>query len=206
MQRNDGQGRNPADFDKATSDVSDRLAREKERASELLHDARDELTRKAGDYATEATQVVSDKAQETQRDIASSLAALGGALRAASDHLANNDERTASKFALDAAGGLERLSSSLKQKPFGQVLEDVQSFGRQNPGALLAGSVLAGLALGRFIKASPPTSPEAPRSAPREANSQTVRAADWSADRSRASRGYGNADGGLTTQDAEQDR
>ncbi|KAA3452287.1 hypothetical protein C7I87_02580 [Mesorhizobium sp. SARCC-RB16n] len=203
MQRNDGQGRKPADFDKATSDVSDRLGREKERASELLHDARDELTRRAGGYATEATQVMSDKAEEAQRDIGSSLAALGGALRAASDHLANHDERTASKFALDAAGGLERLSSSLKQKPFGQVLEDVQSFGRQNPGVLLAGSVLAGLALGRFIKASPPISPEASRNASGEANSQTVRSADGSTD---GSRGYDRTDDDLATQHAEQDR
>ncbi|UCI18412.1 hypothetical protein FJ970_25590 [Mesorhizobium sp. B2-1-8] len=203
MQRNDGQGRKPADFDKATSDVSDRVGREKERASELLHDARDELTRKTGGYAKEATQVMSDKAEETQRDIESSLAALGGALRAASDHLANHDERTASKFALEAAGGLERLSSSLKQKPLGQVLEDVQSFGRQNPGVLLAGSVLAGLALGRFIKASPPTSPEASRSASGEANSQTVRSADRSTD---GSRGYGRPDDDLATQHAEQDR
>ncbi|MBZ9798936.1 hypothetical protein [Mesorhizobium sp. ES1-4] len=203
MQSNDGQDRRPADFDKAASDVSDRLGREKERASELLHDASDELTRKAGGYATEARQVISDKAEETQRDIGSSLAALGGAMRAASDHLANNDERTASKFALDAAGGLERLSSSLAKKPFSQVLEDVQSFGRQNPGVLLAGSVLAGLALGRFIKASPPKSPEASRSASSEANSQTGEAADWSPD---GTKGFGGGVDDPATQHAEQDR
>lgn len=203
MQRNDGQGRKPTDFDKATSDVSDRLGREKQRASELLHDARDGLARKAGDYATEATQVISDKAEETQRDIGSSLAALGGALRAASEHLANNDERTASKFALDAAGGLERLSSSLEEKPFGQVLEDVQSFGRQNPSVLLAGSVLAGLALGRFIKASPPRSPEASRSASGGVNSQTGEAAGWSAD---GVQGFSGGVDDLATPYGEQDR
>ncbi|MBZ9996813.1 MULTISPECIES: hypothetical protein [unclassified Mesorhizobium] len=203
MQSNDGQGRKPTDFDRDTSDVSDRLSQEKERASELLHDARDELTRKAGEYAAEATQVVSDKAEETQRDIGSSLAALGGALRAASDHLANNDERTASKFALDAAGGLERLSSSLKQKPFGQVLEDVQSFGRQNPGVLLAGSVLAGLALGRFIKASPPGSPKASRNASGGADSQTGETAGWSPD---GVQGLGGGVDDLDTRYGEQDR
>jgi hypothetical protein len=182
MQHDDGQGLQPPEFDKVKSEVSDTLLREKQRASELLHDARDEVASKAGDYATEATQVISDKAEAAQRDIASSLAALSGALRAASDHLATNDERTASKFSLDAAGGLERLSSSLKHKPFGQVLEDVQSFGRQNPGVLLAGSVLAGLALGRFIKASPPASREGPQDASGETDSQTAQPADQSAD------------------------
>ncbi|MER8464804.1 hypothetical protein [Mesorhizobium sp. M1396] len=203
MQRDNDEGGQPTDFDKAKSDVSERLREEKERASELLHDARDEVSRKAGDYAKEAAHVISDKAQEAQRDIGSSLAALGGALRAASDHLANNDERNASKFALDAAGGLERLSSSLKQKPFGHVLEDVQSFGRQNPGVLLAGSVLAGLALGRFIKASPPAGPEASQSAPGDAKSHTDEASDWSADRSQD---FGLVGNDPATQNAEQDR
>jgi hypothetical protein len=202
MQHENDQGGQPTDFDKAKSDVSDRLRQEQERASELLHDARDTVTRKAGDYASEASEVISDKAEEAQRDIGSSLAALGGALRAASDHLANNDERNASKFALDAAGGLERLSSSLKQKPFGQVLEDVQSFGRQNPGVLLAGSVLAGLALGRFIKASPPAEPEF-QDAAGALKSHTDQAQDWSVDRSQDS-GLVGDDG--PTQNAEQDR
>ena len=86
------------------------------------------------------------------------MAAFGGALRAASEHLANSDQRAASKFVLDAAGGLERLSWSLKNKPFEEVLGEIRSFGRQNSGALIAGSVLAGLALGRFIKSSTPDS------------------------------------------------
>ncbi|RUX26527.1 DUF1206 domain-containing protein [Mesorhizobium sp. M7A.F.Ca.US.011.01.1.1] len=202
MQHENDQGGQPTDFDKTKSEVSDRLRREEERASELLHDARDAVTRKAGDYASEAREVIADKAEEAQRDIGSCLAALGGALRAASDHLANNDERNASKFALDAAGGLERLSSSLKQKPFGQVLEEVQSFGRQNPGVLLAGSVLAGLALGRFIKASPPARPES-QAAPGDLKSHTGQPQGWSADRSQD---FGLVGDDGTMQKAEQER
>ncbi|WP_245460262.1 MULTISPECIES: hypothetical protein [unclassified Mesorhizobium] len=156
MQRENDQGRRPADFSKAKSEVSDRVRQEAQSAADALHDARDEIAQRAGVYASEAQEALSERAEETQRDIGSSLAALGGALRAASDHLANTDQNAASKFMLDAAGGLERLSSSLKEKPFGQVLEDVQSFGRQHPGTLVAGSVLAGLALARFMKASPP--------------------------------------------------
>ena len=44
----------------------------------------------------------------------------------------------------------------MKNKPFEDVLEEVRSFGRDNSGALIAGSVLAGLALGRFVKSSSP--------------------------------------------------
>ncbi|TPI57595.1 hypothetical protein FJ417_20990 [Mesorhizobium sp. B3-1-7] len=156
MQREDDRDPQSADFAKAKDDISDRIRQEAQSAGEAFHDARDEVARRAGAYAAEAQQAVSEKAEQTQRDIGSSLSAFGGALRAASNHLANSDQTAASKFMQEAASGLERLSSSLKEKPFGQVLEDVQSFGRQNPGALLAGSVLAGLALGRFMKASPP--------------------------------------------------
>ncbi|MEI8700834.1 hypothetical protein LRP31_21640 [Mesorhizobium mediterraneum] len=159
MQREDDQGRKPADFETAKSELSERFQQETQTATEALHDARDELTRKAGDYASEAKQELFNKAEGTQRDISSNLKAFSGALRAASEHLANNDQRTASKLTLDAAGGLERLSSSLKDKPFEDVLGEMRSFGRENSGALIAGSVLAGLALGRFIKSSPPTAP-----------------------------------------------
>lgn len=155
MQREDDQGRKPADFETAKSELSERFQQETHTATEALHDARDELTRKAGDYASEAKQELFNKAEGTQRDISSNLKAFSGALRAASEHLANNDQRTASKFTLDAAGALERLSSSLKDKPFEDVLGEMRSFGRENSGALIAGSVLAGLALGRFIKSSP---------------------------------------------------
>ncbi|MER9596166.1 hypothetical protein [Mesorhizobium sp. M0244] len=158
MQHQNDQGRQTADFETAKSELSERVQREKQTATEALHDARDEVTRKASDYASEAKQALFDKAEGTQRDVSANLKAFSGALRAASEHLANNDQRTASKFALDAAGGLERLSSSLKDKPFDEVLGEIQSFGRENSGALIAGSVLAGLALGRFIKSSPPSS------------------------------------------------
>ncbi|WP_189476072.1 MULTISPECIES: hypothetical protein [unclassified Mesorhizobium] len=156
MQRENDRGREPADFARAKDEVSDRIQEETQSAGEALHDARDEVARRAGAYAAEAQQAATEKAEQAQRDIGSSLSAFGGALRAASDLLAESDQGAASKFMQEAASGLERLSSSLKEKPFGQVLEDVQSFGRENPGTLLAGSVLAGLALGRFMKASPP--------------------------------------------------
>ena len=130
--------------------------KEKQSATEALHDAQDAIRRKAGEYAPDAKEALFEHAEGTQQNLSANMAAFGGALRAASEHLANSDQRAASKFILDAAGGLERLSSSLKNKPVEEVLGEIRSFGRQNSGALIAGSVLAGLALGRFIKSSAP--------------------------------------------------
>jgi hypothetical protein len=150
------------DFERARSEVADKIEEGKRTATEALHDAKDEVTRKAGEYASEAKAALFEQAEGTQRDISANMKAFGGALRAASEHLANADQRAASKFVLDAAGGLERLSSSLKDKPFEEVLGEIRSFGKENSGALIAGSVLAGLALGRFIKSSAvPSQPKA---------------------------------------------
>jgi hypothetical protein len=146
----------PADFKAAKEELADALQSGKQAATDALHDARDEITRKAGDITEEAKTAIADEVEGVQQNLGASLKALGGALRAASEHLANNDQRTASNFALDAAGGIERLSSSLGEKPFADVLDEIRSFGRQNSGALIAGSVLAGLALGRFIKSTAP--------------------------------------------------
>ena len=143
------------DFDQARSELTDKIEQGKRTATEAIHDARDEISRKAGEYAGEAKAALFEQAEGTQRDIGSNMKAFGGALRAASEHLANADQRTASKFVLDAAGGLERLSSSLKDKPFEEVLGEIRAFGKDNSGALIAGSVLAGLALGRLLKSSP---------------------------------------------------
>ena len=149
-----GQDGSQSDFDVAKTELADKFEEGKRTATEALHDAKDEVARKAGEYASEAKAALFEQAEGTQRDISSNMKAFGGALRAASEHLANSDQRAASKFVLDAAGGLERLSSSLKDKPFEEVLGEIRAFGRDNSGALIAGSVLAGIALGRFIKSS----------------------------------------------------
>jgi hypothetical protein len=145
------------DFQAAKNEITEKLERGKQTATEAFHDARDEVTQKVGEYATEAKEALLKRAEGTQQDLSSNLRAFGGALRAASEHLANSNQRTASKFVLDAAGGMERLSSSLKDKPFEVVLEEIRAFGRDNSGALIAGSVLAGVALGRFVKSSAPS-------------------------------------------------
>jgi hypothetical protein len=127
-------------------------------ARETLHDARDKVQRKAGEYASEAKAAAFEQAEGAQKGIGETIAALGGAMRAASDHLAQGEQNTMSKLMNDAAGGVERFSDSLKNKKFDEILDDVRQLGRNNSGALFAGSILAGLALGRFVKSSVPKS------------------------------------------------
>jgi len=143
-----------ADFDQTRRELKEKYEEGKRTATEAIHDAKDEISRKSGEYADEAKSALFHQAEGTQRDISANMKAFGGALRAASEHLAGADQAAAAKFVSDAAGGLDRLSSSLKEKPFEEVLGDIRAFGKENSGALIAGSVLAGLALGRLLKSS----------------------------------------------------
>jgi hypothetical protein len=187
MQSNDpGSRQQQADMSAAASSAQQTIKREAQSAREALHEARDEVARKAGEYASEAKSAAVEQVEVAQQDVSASLAAFGGALRAASDHLAGSDQRAASQFMMQAADGIERFATSLKNKPFADVLGDVRSFGRENSGALIAGSLLAGLALGRFVKSSMPEP-----SAPQHSRQRTGGDAPWTADEFASTPGSG---------------
>jgi len=154
---------NPS-FDTAKSEIAGTVSREKQSATEALHDARDDVTRKASEYASEAKDALREQATQTQQDVSDRMTTFAGALKAASEHLADSDQKAVSNLMLEAAGGLESLSASLKDKPFEAVVQEVRAFGRDNPGALFAGAMIAGLALGRVAKSASgqPTRTDAP--------------------------------------------
>jgi hypothetical protein len=53
-----------------------------------------------------------------------------------------------------AADGLEQISRTVSEKRPEELLDAVREFGRRNPTAFIAGSVLLGVALGRFARSS----------------------------------------------------
>ena len=63
------------DFDQAKSELSDKIEQGKRTATEAIHDARDEISRKAGEYAGEAKAALFEQAERTQRDIGSNMKA-----------------------------------------------------------------------------------------------------------------------------------
>lgn len=138
----------------AGSTLSNTLREEKLAATRALHDTRDDLGQKASDLASEAKDAAFRTIEGRQHDIGSKLAAFGGALRAAGEHLANSDQRVASRLMQDTAGGIERLSSSLKDRSLEEMIGEIRTFGRNHAGVVIAGSALAGLALGRLIQST----------------------------------------------------
>jgi hypothetical protein len=62
----------------------------------------------------------------------------------------------AARLVSRAAEGLEDVSRTLADKRPSEMVDGLRDFGRRNPTAFLAGSVLLGVALGRFLRSSKP--------------------------------------------------
>ncbi|HWK65034.1 MAG TPA: hypothetical protein VNS34_08845 [Rhizobiaceae bacterium] len=140
------------DLEKPERSVASTFEEGKQSATRALHDIRDDLGQKTSEMAADAKDATVRKVEEAQHGLAAGLASLGGALHAAGHHLAEREQGTASKLIEDTADGIERLASSLREKSLQEVIGDIRTFGRDNAGALIAGSALAGLALGRLVR------------------------------------------------------
>lgn len=57
-------------------------------------------------------------------------------------------------YVREAASGMERFSSAIRERSVGDLLDGLGGFARRQPMAFFGASVLAGLALSRFLKSS----------------------------------------------------
>ncbi|MGN6548638.1 MAG: hypothetical protein ACTHJ3_01905 [Pararhizobium sp.] len=97
---------------------------------------------------------------EHMRDQASEgVGRFAEALREASDELSEKQPGLVADLLGQAAGGLEAFSRSFESKSSGEMIDGIRSFGRHNPMAFIAGSVLAGFAVGRLAGSSAPIKP-----------------------------------------------
>ncbi|WP_274424801.1 hypothetical protein [Chelativorans sp. YIM 93263] len=112
----------------------------------------DTMRSKASELGSEAKHEAGRKAEEAKHRTSESLHSFAEAIRSASDELKKKDEGPAARLLGEAAGGLEELSGTLGKKRLEDIVDDVRDFGRRNPTAFVAGSVLVGMALGRFAR------------------------------------------------------
>lgn len=137
-----------------TSSIQEGVDRIKDEAKEGGASALAAVKEGAQALGEEARGRVEDYAEGGKEVVRKHLDDFASAVRRASDELSENDQTLASQFVRQAAGGLESLSRSVDNTSFGDLVDSVRSFGRRNPAAFIGGAVLAGLALGRFVRAS----------------------------------------------------
>jgi hypothetical protein len=111
----------------------------------------------------DAARGVKQQVNEQKEGTASSLGSFAGALRKAARE--TQDGGQVNRMAEWAADGLERVSSTLRNKDMDAVMRDVQSFARQQPVAFFAAAVAAGFLASRFLKAGAGTGDGRPQEA-----------------------------------------
>lgn len=165
-----------SEFGRDVDKTSDRLEREKQDASQAFSEASDAMRRKATQIGSELSSSARQQAEGAQRDASDALHTFAGAVRGAGDDLKRKNHSTTGSLVSDAAQGIEQLSDAIANKRLDDVTGDVRRFGRQNPAAFVAASVLAGIAIGRFVRSSGRHRHDAPADQPRGSSIPPTRA------------------------------
>jgi len=142
----------------------DSVQQAKDQAKELAQGAKEQvksLTSDAKEGAKDVAKQARDHVQgligQQKDQAADRLGSLASALRDAGRKL-NQDEAAGDvgQYADRAAGQVERLSKYLRQSDLTNLVRDTESFARRRPEVFLGGTIIAGLMLARFLKASAP--------------------------------------------------
>lgn len=87
-------------------------------------------------------------------DVQSALHSAAQKTQEAADYLRKHDNSDLSHYVAELAQGVDSFAKNIKNKNFNELVQDVESLARRNPGLFIAGSIAVGLAISRFAKAS----------------------------------------------------
>ena len=144
-----------------TLDQARRYARDAgDKASQQWEEARHKFEQARGDLATtlqeqrrNATEKARGVVSEQKDRLATGVADLAAAARAAAGELHDRDDETVANYAEVAANQLEQLRDYLSHADLNDLTEDLAGFARRKPEWFLGGMFVAGLAVSRFLKA-----------------------------------------------------
>ncbi|RAI00541.1 hypothetical protein DLJ53_14860 [Acuticoccus sediminis] len=136
--------------------TKDDIKRETHAAQDKLHEASETLKSSAEEAADEAQRTAYSYAERGRAAAAGGLTDFATAIRRASDELNQRDQDIAARLVSQAASSLEDIANTVSHTSIDDVMGSVQGFARRNPAAFVGGAVLAGLAVGRFLRATGP--------------------------------------------------
>jgi phage-related minor tail protein len=118
------------------------------------------------DQASTTVGAVADRARdqatsqlEGRRDqFAGSLSSTAKALRQTGQQLRNDSQETVAQAVETAAERVDRFARYLNERRVGDVIADVERFGRNEPGLFLTAAFGVGLFAARFLKSASPRS------------------------------------------------
>lgn len=134
-----------------------------------------------------------DGARSAQRRTSESMHTFAEAIRKAGDELQDKDEGPVAQLLSHAAGGLDQMSRAIGQKRLEDIVTDVRSFGREHPGAFVMGSVLLGVALGRFAQTAAAAGSSVSQGSHRGSNMGAGRGSGMGSDMASGSASHGSS-------------
>lgn len=137
------------DVNKAKDAVGDAARTAKTEASDLAHDLKAHGEHLVQDAKTRAQ----DMAEQQKAAGADQVEGIARAVGKAADELEAASPQLA-QYVRNAASAAEGFSSSLRNRNFGEILEDVTAYARREPVMFFGITVAAGFAISRFLKSS----------------------------------------------------
>ena len=142
---------------KGGDDVLTRLREQAAEVGQLLKSGARELKDQAAEQAKQLGRVVRDEADRLAHDqkirTATKIQSVGSAAQKAARFLHAGKVGGVAEYVDMASRGAERASKYLDQRELGEIADDLGELAKRQPGAVFAGLFLAGLVIGRFIKA-----------------------------------------------------
>ena len=129
-------------------------------AKEQADRVKGEIVEQGRTLAEEAQGQLQSQAYSQSRQLADRLAQLGDEVRALAEGRPEDADTVvpyvsnAADAVYDAADRLYSLAEDINERGLGGVLEEVQAFARRRPGAFLLGAAVAGLGVGRAVRAA----------------------------------------------------
>jgi hypothetical protein len=137
------------DVSKAKDAVGDAARTAKAEASNLAHDLKAHGEQLVHDAKTHAQGL----AEQQKAAGADQVEGIARAVGKAADELESASPQLA-QYVRNAATAAEGFSSSLRNRNFGEILEDVTAYARREPVMFFGITVAAGFAISRFLKSS----------------------------------------------------
>jgi hypothetical protein len=91
---------------------------------------------------------------ERKQRAAEQAGGIAEALRSASRSLARSQIPTAARYTDRAADQIEDIARALRERRWGELVEDVEQIARRQPVLFVAGAVATGFLIGRFLSVS----------------------------------------------------
>ena len=137
-------------------------------AKEQADRVKGEIVEQGRTLAEQARDQLQSQAYSQSRQLADGLARLGDEVRALTEGRPEDADTivpyvsNAADAVYDAADRLYSLAEDIDERGLGSVLEEVQAFARRRPGAFLVGAAVAGLGVGRAVRAAKGEAEEPP--------------------------------------------